>query len=83
MKRGGVSARNYVLHIASRDGKTMCGRLTDDVNCAGCDVDRLYEAQKAGGTALCLACFKKRRGYENARRANAAIKAFINRRKPS
>ena len=67
------------LHIKNH-GSAMCGRR-DVLNFAGEDVDALFASQLAGeGEPLCRACFKKRRGYENSRRANVAIKAFIEAR---
>lgn len=85
--RGGVQARNYVLHLPWRDGLTYCKRNIDDVNCVGSEseVPRLMEQQRSATSGrdcpLCKACFKKRRGFENSRVANAKICAFIERRR--
>jgi hypothetical protein len=70
MTRGGVSARNYVLHLAasfptsfdvkptfkSKDDLTFCGRHTADVNC-----QPLSEGIQE---VTCKACTKKAKVFE-------------------
>lgn len=57
-KRGGVQAKNYVLHLTPPRGKkTLCGRVAAVVNCSdypnGCSDD-----------AFCRACLKKMKTKE-------------------
>ena len=53
-RRGGVQAKNYVLHVAKNEEKTLCGRLRAQVNVSGePEKDRLYPG------VLCFLCARR------------------------
>ena len=62
-QRGGVSAREYVLHIQIGD-KTICGRVARKVNCKATD-DVLHDLRHGGlKDDVCVVC---RKNLEDAR----------------